>query len=530
MELQYYIIFIILFLIPIISFIIRKVSPPLSSNYWNYLNDISFYGTNKFIYKNNSINNNILIKDYKNIRLFTQTKYNQINFYFTLLNSENYDDERFEFSITLYTNKSLIIYDNISISYIKNFDKEYSTTFKYTKHFYRSILEKKIKYLLDSIKIKYIKNENNTFFECKLSFKDFDLILNLKKEKFTYRFFYLFECLFDLLFYFIMALLISRFDEKNNQNLCIIYLLCIRAKILLSFLSDIYDLFKVGVSFIKYLIFYFHLVIYGEFLLSLIDIVSLIFLVILIFFIIVYFINIYDNDGNIFYCYNNTIINGKIVKKNIKLDLLKQKLLSSVIFFIISIFDYSNSIYIKFIPLYISISISIIKYLFQRESIFKKDKEFCFLFYLYGIIIYLYFLMKFNLGVFYRTKPTFAILPFINILLLYSLLIFIIKNEYKVKYIMKEDFQKIKEVENDCCSICLKDFKFNKNNDYIFFCKITEEDNIHKTKCHHYFHEKCLFNWRKHKNICPICKTKLDIPKYYYFYDENPCIYYLEFS
>ena len=111
-----------------------------------------------------------------------------------------------------------------------------------------------------------------------------------------------------------------------------------------------------------------------------------------------------------FYCYNK---NGQIVKKNIKLDLLKQKLLSSVIFFIISIFDYSNSIYIKFIPLYISIFISIIKYLFQRESIFQKDKEFCFLFYLYGIIIYLYFLMKFNLGVFYRNKPTFAILPFI---------------------------------------------------------------------------------------------------------------------
>ena len=103
-----------------------------------------------------------------------------------------------------------------------------------------------------------------------------------------------------LIYYFIMALLLSRFDEKNNQNLCILYLLCIRAKILLSFLSDIYDLFKVGVPFIKYLIFYFHLVIYGKFLLSLIDIILLIFLVILIFFIILYFINIYDNDGNIF--------------------------------------------------------------------------------------------------------------------------------------------------------------------------------------------------------------------------------------
>ena len=94
---------------------------------------------------------------------------------------------------------------------------------------------------------------------------------------------------------------------------------------------------------------------------------------------------------------------------------------------------------------------------------------------------------------------------------------------------MREDFRKLKEVENDCCSICLREFKYNKNNDYFFLCKITEEDNIHKTRCHHYFHEKCLFRWRKRKNICPICKMQLDIPKYYYFFEENPSIYILEF-
>ena len=106
---------------------------------------------------------------------------------------------------------------------------------------------------------------------------------------------------------------------------------------------------------------------------------------------------------------------------------------------------------------------------------------------------------------------------------------YIIKNEYKVAYIMKEDFKRIKEVENDCCSICLGNFNYNKKHDKIFFCKITEEDNIYKTRCHHYFHEKCLFRWRKYQNICPICKKPLEIPKFYYFFEENPCIYTLEF-
>ena len=50
-------------------------------------------------------------------------------------------------------------------------------------------------------------------------------------------------------------------------------------------------------------------------------------------------------------------------------------------------------------------------------------------------------------------------------------------------------------------------------------------DNIHHTLCNHYYHEKCLFKWRKYQNICPICRKGLDTPNFYYFYDYNPCLY-----
>jgi hypothetical protein len=133
------------------------------------------------------------------------------------------------------------------------------------------------------------------------------------------------------------------------------------------------DLFIVGIPFIKIIFFYFHLIIYSEFLLSITDIITIIFAFLILLFIIFNFLAIYSNDTNIFYCYNNTIVNGKIVKKNIKPNHFKPIVLRSIIFFIIYFFDYSNSIYIKFIPLYISIIISIIKYLFQREAIFQND-------------------------------------------------------------------------------------------------------------------------------------------------------------
>ena len=44
------------------------------------------------------------------------------------------------------------------------------------------------------------------------------------------------------------------------------------------------------------------------------------------------------------------------------------------------------------------------------------------------------------------------------------------------------------------CTICLDD--------------ITPEQKI-KLKCHHAFHEKCIFNWLKKKRECPLCRQKI---------------------
>jgi len=86
---------------------------------------------------------------------------------------------------------------------------------------------------------------------------------------------------------------------------------------------------------------------------------------------------------------------------------------------------------------------------------------------------------------------------------------------------MKDDINKSKILNKEYCSICLSNFKITDNGRNIF-CMINEQDNIHITKCEHYFHEVCLFNWRIRKNVCPNCRTILEIPKFYYFYSYFP--------
>ena len=90
---------------------------------------------------------------------------------------------------------------------------------------------------------------------------------------------------------------------------------------------------------------------------------------------------------------------------------------------------------------------------------------------------------------------------------------------------MKIDFEILKIIDKECCSICLNDVNYNNNKINKIFCKVTQDENIHETSCKHYFHERYLFNWRKYKNICPFCRKSLPTPNYYYFYDETPCIY-----
>ena len=282
-------------------------------------------------------------------------------------------------------------------------------------------------------------------------------------------------------------------------------------------------MFHVIFPIIKLFIFYFHLLIYGEFILSFSDLIS-IFLTIWKYLLVSFFIIlVVEIDTNYYHCFNNEIFDNKIVIKEEK-TIIKIKFFIFLIFFIL-LEDVYNSIYIKSIPLIISIISTIYKHLSQREVMCKKDNNFCIKFYTVGIAIYSFHLLIYNLGYYYRVKPSYSFFPFFLIIILCISLIIIIKNEYKFSYVMKNDFERLKILDEKCCPICLNYFDNNKNKINKLFLRVTQDENIHQTSCNHYFHERCLFNWRQYKNICPVCRKPLQIQNYYYFYDETPCIY-----
>jgi hypothetical protein len=60
---------------------------------------------------------------------------------------------------------------------------------------------------------------------------------------------------------------------------------------------------------------------------------------------------------------------------------------------------------------------------------------------------------------------------------------------------------KLKEVkklpqDKKSCVICLEDYK--------------ENDTILTIPCYHIFHKKCVIDWFKNDNTCPICKFKIN--------------------
>ena len=513
--------------LPIILFITKKISNPKSSNIFRQFNEQSFFETfNKFIIKNKSMNNDFQIQDYNNTRIYFETKYNKIKIYATLSKENYYDEKSIQFFIPLkINNSSNITYTNNSFYFSQKFDKKYlNVKFTRTKE---NIFNKKINYYLKHISVKF--NNNYSYLECHLSFEDFDLIFNLNKEKHTYKYYYILESILSIFCIFVVLCINIQEKDHNLQNISIQFLLIIRAKIINSIINRIFVLFKIGIPFLKTLIFYFHLLVHTEFIFSWTDIIMLI----IIFFEIVCignFLQIYnDNEGNYFYSFNNKIGNNNIIPNvEKKFDLSKFHINFFVIFSLVEICDISNSIYIKFIPLLLGILIAIYKYLFQREVIYLQDKKYCIKFYFYGTIIYSYYIFIYNIGNLGRIKNSFSffsIIPYFIIFFLYNLLTYIIENEYRIKYAMKEDFKKLKIINGESCNICLEKFKYNKEKENKIFCKVNERDNIHHTLCNHYYHEKCLFRWRKYRNICPICRKQLDTPNFYYFYDYIPCLY-----
>jgi hypothetical protein len=260
--------------LPIILFITKKISSPKSSNTFRQFNEQSFFQTfNKFIIKNKSMNNDLQIQDYNNTRIYFETKYNKIKIYVTLSKENYYDDKSIQFFIPLkINNSSNITYINNSFYFLQQFDKKYLNV-KFTQR-KENILNKKINYSLKNISIKF--NSNYSYLDCHLLFEDFDLIFNLNKEKHTYKYYYILESTMSIFFIFLVICINIQEKDHNLQNISIQFLLIIRAKIISSIIYRIFVFFKIGIPFLKTLIFYFHLLVYTEFIFSWTDIILLI--------------------------------------------------------------------------------------------------------------------------------------------------------------------------------------------------------------------------------------------------------------
>ena len=519
------IIFIII--LPILCFITRKISYPFYSSPFFELNDNSFFGNVELKIKNNPLEEwTYKLEYYNNTRLFFEAKYNKIILYFTFSDNKYYDDYYLSFVINLNINESLLNISNNSIFYSEDFNNTFvpikitNNNIDIINKYFLSI-KKRVIFILNKINFDF--NKNNSNIKTELFFDDFDLIINLRKEKLTYKFFYLLQ-------YFIISginniIFATYFWENNFQNINFLFIFVILAKINSENLNII-DLFKVSFPLIKIITFYPHLLIYGEFILSISDLVTIIVLIWMASLIIIFVFLSFELYINYYHCFNNKIVNNRIVIKNTN-NIIKSKFIIFFLF-LISFNIIFDSLFIQIITLILTIILTIYKHLTQREVMYQRDIDFSKFFYSLGVGIYFYHLLIHYFGKYYRIKPLYSSsFPFLSILLLilFLILIKVIEKQYKFVYIMKKDFEKLKILDKESCAICLKDFIYNKDKVDKIFCKVTQDENIHETLCNHYFHEKCLFNWRKYRNICPVCRKPLKIPNYHHFYDETPCIY-----
>ena len=92
----------------------------------------------------------------------------------------------------------------------------------------------------------------------------------------------------------------------------------------------------------------------------------------------------------------------------------------------------------------------------------------------------------------------------------------------KIKEFLKKNKDKqLKNIFNDSCIICLdnlddkneiiKNIEVSKEKEQAKEEKEKEKENIAVLECGHRFHEKCIIEWLKKHNICPICRVKQKI-------------------
>ena len=508
MDLYTFLIYFIIFSLPILTTLTRKFSLPYNDKIITELHDKSFHSYNySFIQKNTSFDDALNITNYPQARIYFKAENKILELSITLSKGNYYNEKRINFNIKFDINQLNFVkpslnntmynflnlsseiekYNDTSNNYtfniLKNFDQQnMSITFQRFKEditiINQIITKNLIDYYLENIFIGLKKN--NSELDCILDFKEFNLTINLQKEKLTYKFFYILMNFINGVLYFISFILFDT-HKSTIDNISYIFLVTFVSKL---FITEYYiykELLEVGFSILKILKFYFHLIVYQEMILSISDIFSFI---------------LYSVTLGISYT-----LGTQLFSFNIKTILIT----FAYIFPFVVICDSSNKIIIQLIPILIALLFAIVKQL--RSSTYRKNQ----LIELYssGTVFYWLFVLNYNIIEFCRSYLIFAFLYFAIIFCLCRLLCFIIESEIICKYLIsnkdkigKEEFENLKSV--NCC-ICQLGFEKSE----IFNNKIFYKISISKTKCNHYFHDSCLRTWKERKNICPLCRRRL---------------------
>ena len=69
----------------------------------------------------------------------------------------------------------------------------------------------------------------------------------------------------------------------------------------------------------------------------------------------------------------------------------------------------------------------------------------------------------------------------------------------------------IKEIFNISCIICLEDLKPKEEVKESEQKELLEKDDLSLLECGHKFHKKCISDWSKKDQGCPLCKAKIDV-------------------
>ena len=77
----------------------------------------------------------------------------------------------------------------------------------------------------------------------------------------------------------------------------------------------------------------------------------------------------------------------------------------------------------------------------------------------------------------------------------------------------KEEFRQLRIADalDGECTICLEPMDKNKDKTAIEKCLscLEEKDITTKLPCDHLFHGKCINNWKKQQNECPLCRQPI---------------------